>query len=89
MKTLLLALSLLATTALADQTVRMSDGRICKFSNGAFTGCTSGGSTATHTVAEKYLMQKTEDRKLLNQCLRTADWPGKPGRDECERLYGR
>lgn len=89
MKTLLLALSLLATPALADQTVRMSDGRICTFSNGAFTGCVSGGSTATPTVAEKYLMQKTEDRKKLHECLRMADWPGKPGRDECERLYGR
>jgi hypothetical protein len=34
-------------------------------------------------------MQKTEDRKRLHECLRVADWPGKPGRAECERLYGR
>lgn len=89
MKTLLILLTLITLPALADQTVRMSDGRICKFRNGEFTGCTGAGSAATPTVAEKYLMQKTEDSKRLNECLRMADWPGKPGRAECERLYGR
>lgn len=89
MKTLILLLTLITLPALADQTVRMSDGRICKFRNGEFTGCTSGGSAATPTVAEKYLMQKTEDSQRLNECLRLADWPGKPGRAECEKLYGR
>ena len=90
----LIPLTLLAFTlpALADQTVRMSDGRICKFKNGEFTGCTSGGSYSSNrppSAAETYLMQKTEDRKRLHECLRVADWPGKPGRAECERLYGR
>lgn len=89
MKTLILLLTLITLPAMADQTVRMSDGRICRFSNGEFSGCTRGGGTATPTVAEKYLMQKTEDSQRLNECLRLADWPGKPGRAECEKLYGR
>jgi hypothetical protein len=93
MKTSLLFVSLLiAAPALADQTVRMSDGRICTFRNGEFTGCTRNDSRSTNrppSVAETYLMQKTEDRKRLHECLRVADWPGKPGRAECERLYGR
>lgn len=89
MKTLILILSLIAFPALADQTVKMSDGRICTFRNGEFSGCTRGSSNATPTVAEKYLMQKTEDRQKLTECLRMADWPGKPGRAECEQLYGK
>jgi len=44
---------------------------------------------AVEFFADEYLMQKTEDSKRLNECLRMADWPGKPGRAECERLYGR
>lgn len=87
-KALILALSLAALPAMADQTVHMSDGRICTFRNGEFGGCTKGGP-ATPTVSEKYLMQKTEDRQKLHECLRKADWPGMPGADECERLYGR
>ena len=88
-QSLFLAALLLAAPALADQTVKMSDGRICTFRNGEFSGCTSGSSNTAPTVAEKYLMQKVEDRQKLTECLRLADWPGKPGRDECERLYGK
>lgn len=89
MKTLILLSALITLPVMADQTVKMSDGRTCTFRNGAFTGCTSGSSTAAPTVAEKYLMQKVENRQKLDECLRMADWPGKPGRNECERLYGR
>jgi hypothetical protein len=92
MKTII-SLILLAFTlpALAERTVRMSDGRICTFKHGQFIGCTSGRTSSNRppSVAETYLMQKTEDRKRLHECLRVADWPGKPGRAECERLYGR
>lgn len=88
--TLFITLSLLFTLpALADQTVKMSDGRICTFRNGEFSGCTRNSQSTAPTVAEKYLMQKVENRKLLTECLRMADWPGKPGTSECERLYGR
>lgn len=89
MKFLILVLSLFALPVFADQTVKMSDGRVCTFRNGEFSGCTRGSSSTAPTVAEQYLMQRTEDRKRLTECLRMADWPGKPGRDECERLYGK
>jgi hypothetical protein len=89
MKFLIIILSLITLPALADQTVRMSDGRVCTFRNGEFKHCKRRPSSSAPTVAEKYLMQKTEDRQKLTECLRMADWPGKPGRAECERLYGR
>lgn len=87
MKFLILVLSLITLPAMADQTVKMSDGRVCTFRNGEFSGCTRGSSrTTAPTVSERYLMQKVENRKMLTECLRMADWPGTA---ECERLYGR
>jgi len=91
-KLMLIAL-MLSAPVMADQLVRMSDGRVCRFHNGAYMGCTSDGSyglkPSPSSAAEKYLEMKVETRKLLNECLRKASWPGMPGADECERLYGR
>lgn len=55
-----------------------------------------GGSISCidHGQAEAARAQRADDRRLqeqskkLDECLRKADWPGQPGRAECQRLFG-
>jgi hypothetical protein len=49
----------------------------------------SGGNT-DNSAADR-AQEVRNDRVRMKQyqdCLRTSDWPGKPGRSECASMYG-
>jgi hypothetical protein len=97
MKTELLVLLLAApATALADTFVTMPDGGGCWVNNsGVASGCVDvyghsvGKRNREAAKAEQMRQQNEANRQeQLRQCLRTADWPKMPGRDECMQMWG-
>lgn len=88
MKTIaLVLLSALAIPALADKYVTMPNGGGCWIGNGGAYGCSEPENPAQTAAREARRAEKLRSEKL-EKCLRTADWPGQPGRAECQQMYG-
>lgn len=78
----------------ADEVLVMPNGGTCfrQSGTGVVFGC-SGGSDSGNSAADEVRVMEAknarERMKLLEECLRTSDWPGKPGRQECQSMYGK
>jgi hypothetical protein len=77
----------------ADQLIQMPGGGTCWQNDvGVVFGCSGMQSNAANGVvqsnAANSMHHPTRNSAALKQCLRTADWPGQPGKADCERMYG-
>jgi hypothetical protein len=101
MKTpLLLTIALFTAVPLyADQLLQMPDGGTCWQNNTGFVYGCSGGGTALSLEAARAARETAKARQmeaanvavqqeLLRKCLRMADQPKFPGREECYQMYG-
>jgi hypothetical protein len=93
----LLVLSACATT-LADTLLNMPDGGTCWMNNVGFVyGCTGGALDSEAAADSRELAQALEmqaqaeqgRQAALTRCLRLADMPKQPGREECVQMWGR
>lgn len=93
MRILLTSVVLIITNAaFADTWITLPSGEGCWQNNvGVVYGC-SGSSSAPETAAQTAVRTSREAERLrsqkLEKCLRTASWPGMPGRAECVQMYG-
>lgn len=84
--------ALMTAPAWSDQVLQMPGGGTCirQSGTGVVFGCT--GSSSGNSAADRaQLHEAKNDRQRMKQyqeCLRTSDWPGKPGRSECASMYG-
>ena len=84
--------ALMTAPAWSDQVLQMPGGGTCirQSGTGVVFGCT-GGSSGNSAADRAQLHEAKNDRQRMKQyqeCLRTSDWPGKPGRSECASMYG-
>lgn len=81
-------------SAWADEVLVMPNGGTCfrQSGTGVVFGCSGGSDSGNSAADEARVMEAQNARermKLLEECLRTSDWPGKPGRQECQSMYGK
>ncbi|HRW67005.1 MAG TPA: hypothetical protein P5032_14905 [Candidatus Competibacter sp.] len=89
---LMIILTLMTTPAWSDEVLQMPGGGTCmrQSGTGVVFGC-SGGSSGNSAADRAQLQEARNNRERMKQyqeCLRTSDWPGKPGRSECASIYG-
>lgn len=91
---LVILFALMTTPAWSDEVLQMPNGGTCmrQSGTGVVFGCTGGSSNSGNSAADRAQLQEArnsrERMKKLQECLRTSDWPGKPGRSECQQMYG-
>lgn len=84
----------------ADEVLLMPNGGTCFRQSGTEVvfGCSGGsnsgnsGNSGNSAADQARVMEAKNARermKLLEECLRTSDWPGKPGQQECQSMYGK
>lgn len=92
-----LLLTTQVSLALADQRIQLPDGGGCwQNSSGHVYGCSGGGSGGGESAADvrdrrtaRAIREAEASRQAaLKKCLRTADWPNQPSKDDCMAMHG-
>lgn len=86
-----------AIPAWADEVLQMPNGGTCfrQSGTGVVFGCSggSGGSSGggEDSAADRARLQEAKNaskrQEQYKDCLRTADWPNNPSRQECADMY--
>ncbi len=93
MKAIVIVALILAvpSIALADRFVIMPDGGGCWIGDSGMAHGCSGGSE--DSAADRARLQEAKNaskrQEQYKDCLRTADWPNNPSRQECADMYRR
>lgn len=82
---------IVASSAFADHVVMLPHGGTCMVnSSGIAYGCSEPETpeTPAQTAAREASNAARLRSEKLEKCLRTADWPNQPNKDDCIRMYG-